>query len=75
MAKESIGDRFSRGLRDYGTSLKYTPQLLSQRVFLTKTFEQMVKSAQVASKNPMKRVSVEQLQFNLVIRCLPSETD
>lgn len=44
------------GVGKYCKNLGQTPQLVVQRVFLTKTFDQMVHSAQLSSKNPMKRV-------------------
>ena len=43
-------------VQDYVSSLQHTPSLFWRRVFLTKTFDQMVQSAQLSSKNPMKRV-------------------
>ena len=55
MSKPEVAATMRNQLLNYASSLKKTPQLLHQRVFLTKTFDQMVQSAQFTSKNPMKR--------------------
>ena len=48
--------RFLRSVGAYIRELQNTPSLFRRRVFLTKTFDQMVQSAQISSHNPMKRV-------------------
>ena len=49
---------FQGAIKGYLYGLSDTPSLFWRRVFLTKTFDQMVQSAQLTSHNPMKRVSL-----------------